>query len=1009
MADRDEKLKSARDKLEKYRKKKLSTSKEDNAHREEGRPDSYSLADYFAESRGPALDIPPSSDADIFSHSPDRAMAVTLSAREASASFPDHHHNLPSQFPRGAAPPSPGLSGLSPTEFLELEQPGTGQEGEEEQGRVGGPIFQLGTPRSALSSARHTQHSSFDRFEETRSVDEFESVGGGGEADGGGPAANWGHRRVEELEQALARENEERRQLATDNKQLRQQLTELKRSVGGGGGGAAEQSSQAVALEQELKTKKNTIELLVTEKSELESKTAYLEQHCQLLLNETQLLGTELEAVRSSCRSLAGQLEDKNKDQDESQNLRIQVGELSSQLDTTRSDSTELQAKLARLMEEQRADRSQVRELSSALEIARVQLIQLRGAGHSAAGQQEVQNLSAELQATRKSLTEALASRDRLAADRERLTDQYRSYSKDLAVQAERLSEQLRRYQEENARLVQRESGLVTQIEGMEKQMQKYVQGGKNVTEEEITRLKERCRSLEADLRQSRDAREKLEEMYSERSSQVEEMMKRLAQKDAKILELQALVSSLETSVDMLKADGNGLDKNRASFLAAMESDKVAASRAMQQNTQLKKDLEELQKEIINLNNGKAALLDRLEDETRKVERFSRAVQEIHGLQAALSEKDISIQNLKNQVKYLEAEVTASGSVESTTSHLEQDLLAATDQIRSLNSINSELRSQIEVLSSRTTEGSDRGDSRSPSSNRTRNSSDGSHTPDSNNSMVDSTLSLSSDSFVEVKKVSAASSDSFVDVRHGRQEAQPEQPQQENLPEQPHQPEQHEEHAEQPPPAHPLVSPADRSDTTPVRSADGAAAAAVAAGGLLSPDMVEPWRQLQTRFISAMDKIATLSSDKEQLEHLVLRLQEETETVHDYIIMYQHQRQQQKLRIQEKDEQLQQLSKDRANLQSKIAALGSLVGSLVKPGAENTAEASSEAEEVTEMPRTEAGGVVGGTAKIHQDQIYQLLSEIESDSDSIVSSMGSFEPWFWAKEGSAGKSKIITV
>jgi hypothetical protein len=30
----------------------------------------------------------------------------------------------------------------------------------------------------------------------------------------------------------------------------------------------------------------------------------------------------------------------------------------------------------------------------------------------------------------------------------------------------------------------------------------------------------------------------------------------------------------------------------------------VAASRAMQQNTRLKQDLEELQKEIINLNNG---------------------------------------------------------------------------------------------------------------------------------------------------------------------------------------------------------------------------------------------------------------------------------------------------------------------------------------------------------------------------------------------------------------------
>jgi hypothetical protein len=83
-----------------------------------------------------------------------------------------------------------------------------------------------------------------------------------------------------------------------------------------------------------------------------------------------------------------------------------QVDELTSQLAMTRTDNEELQAKLARLAEEQRAERSQAREVSSALEIARVQLIQLRGGG--GAGQQEIQNLSGELQTTRKSLTEAL-------------------------------------------------------------------------------------------------------------------------------------------------------------------------------------------------------------------------------------------------------------------------------------------------------------------------------------------------------------------------------------------------------------------------------------------------------------------------------------------------------------------------------------------------------------------------------------------------------------------------
>ena len=53
-----------------------------------------------------------------------------------------------------------------------------------------------------------------------------------------------------------------------------------------------------------------------------------------------------------------------------------------------------------------------------------------------------------------------------------------------------------------------------------------------------------------------------------------------------------------------------------------------------------------------------------------------------------------------------------------------------------------------------------------------------------------------------------------------------------------------------------------------------------------------------------MEKLAELSSDKEQLEHLVERLQEETDIIGDYVIMYQHQRKQQRIKIQEKEQEV---------------------------------------------------------------------------------------------------------
>ena len=42
---------------------------------------------------------------------------------------------------------------------------------------------------------------------------------------------------------------------------------------------------------------------------------------------------------------------------------------------------------------------------------------------------------------------------------------------------------------------------------------------------------------------------------------------------------------------------------------------------------------------------------------------------------------------------------------------------------------------------------------------------------------------------------------------------------------------------------------------------------------LSPPDNLDAWRQLEKRFITAMNRVAALSSDKEQLEHLVTRLQ----------------------------------------------------------------------------------------------------------------------------------------
>ena len=96
----------------------------------------------------------------------------------------------------------------------------------------------------------------------------------------------------------------------------------------------------------------------------------------------------------------------------------------------------------------------------------------------------------------------------------------------------------------------------------------------------------------------------------------------------------------------------------------------------------------------------------------------------------------------------------------------------------------------------------------------------------------------------------------------------------------------------------------------------------------LSPEVA--LLKLQHKFKKAMQDNVELSTEKEQLEHLVVQLQEETDTIGEYITIYQHQRQQQRLNLAEKEAQLQALSRDREDLKNKLNELQLLVKHFLK-------------------------------------------------------------------------------
>ncbi|XP_075557607.1 golgin subfamily A member 2-like isoform X4 [Dermacentor variabilis] len=157
-------------------------------------------------------------------------------------------------------------------------------------------------------------------------------------------------------------------------------------------------------------------------------------------------------------------------------------------------------------------------------------------------------------------------------------------------------------------------------------------------------------------------------------------------------------------------------------------------------------------------------------------------------------------------------------------------------------------------------------------------------------------------------------------------------------------------------------------------------------------------QQLEDRFKATMDQIADLSDQKQQLEHLVTQLQGETDTIADYIALYQVQRGIMRKRAAEKDDYISQLAKDREDLKAKLAELQCLIVRLLEDRQQQSGQSvlplpgkvltvSSFADALQNGPNAGDTGSKpfnGSSDEVQEDvtakKIMHLLTEIESSS-----------------------------
>uniref|UniRef100_A0A1B6L4L5 Golgin subfamily A conserved domain-containing protein n=1 Tax=Graphocephala atropunctata TaxID=36148 RepID=A0A1B6L4L5_9HEMI len=417
------------------------------------------------------------------------------------------------------------------------------------------------------------------------------------------------------------------------NAELEQQLTEQKNQIIQLQSHLEEVKVKADEGASTLKHHIQAIEILVSEKTELQntlerrqeavdSKSGEVEE-LQGRLRASRHRVSELERELATARCHIVGLEGSYSDVTRSQatllaqsdtqgkrvgDLELEVSDLRSKLESRDQALLTLKADLA--------------ENSSQLSLAEVRIQQLSGGPESEGRlEEELRQKNEELLLAVRNLESQLNTTN--SANEESMKD-YQRYVNRLHSELQELKTAHETANERCAALTVREQQLVQQVSELERQVARVPQPVEDPA----------LHSLREELRLTADNVSALQEQLQEKSREVEALREGLQERAVRIQELEVAVERLETE-----------RPDSANLQAAIESDKVAASRAVAQNNNLKKQLEELQEALVKMSNNKLELTQQLQKEQHLSRDLSERLQLLQESKIAEVEKSQQTDN----------------------------------------------------------------------------------------------------------------------------------------------------------------------------------------------------------------------------------------------------------------------------------------------------------------------------------------------------------------------------
>ncbi|XP_042536878.1 golgin subfamily A member 2 isoform X2 [Dipodomys spectabilis] len=789
------------------------------------------------------------------------------------------------------------------------------------------------------------------------------------------------------------------------------------------------------ALREQLQVHIQTIGILVSEKSELQTALAHTQQAARQKAGESEDLASrlqssrqrvgELERTLSAVSTQQKQADKYNKELTKERDaLKLELYKNNKNNEDLTELNSELEERLQVLLTEKEAMQLGMEELQKKLEMSEVLLLQFSSQSESPDGNQQLQQAMeerAQLERKVEQLTELLKQ---LQVERDQYAENLKEESAVWKQKIQQVLEQMRTLKEEKERSANQVLELETNLAELKSQLAESSLPPAPVGPSEAEQ------QLQAEAQQ---LQKELENLAGQLHAQVQdnENLSRLNQ------EQEERLLALEREAEVW----NEQAEDRKQILETMESNRTTISRALLQNRELKEQLAELQDGFVRLSNENMELTSALQSEQHVKKELAKKLgqlqeklgelketvelksQEAQGLQeqrdqclshlqqyaAAYQQHMAAYQQLASEKEALHQQFLVQTQLLDQLQHEEVQGKVVTDMVRkelqetqkrleTTSQQNQQLQAQLGLLAvPAEVDEADKEEREEDAQPRLTIPED----LDSREAMV-----------TFCNEALASAEEEKARLRRQLREQK--------------------EHCQR------LAQLAAPSQSEPKQDAMGLGSGGDSVSGESQQAIQMSMEKLQSRFLEVMQEKMELKERVEELEHRCIQLSGETDTIGEYIALYQNQRAFLKERHREKEEYISRLAQDKEDMKVKLLELQELVLRLVgernqwqgkflaasqSPAAEPTPDPSSSQEleaayqqgDLREVSLSDHVDPVPGEAAVAsppenptEQQIMQLLREIQNPQEYAGLGSNPCIPFFYrADENDEVKIMVI--